>query len=99
VDLVSDPRVFADYTKLVRGGGVALTTNYVADEKALATSNVRGGNFMLAANSELVERLGASAANGKLKVSIEKRVPFNEAIAALAAAKTGQARGKIVIMI
>lgn len=78
---------------------MALTTNYVADEKALGKSNVRGGNFTLAANSELVERLGASAGNGKLKISIEKRIPINEAIAALAAAKTGQARGKIVIMI
>jgi NADPH:quinone reductase-like Zn-dependent oxidoreductase len=54
---------------------------------------------MLAANSGLVERLGGIAENGKLKISIEKRVAFNEAIAAIAAAKTGQARGKTVIMI
>ncbi len=99
VDLVSDPAAFADYAKLVRGGGVALTTNYIADEQALAKSNIRGGNFMLSANSGLVERLGARAENGKLRINIEKRVPFNEAIVAIAAAKAGQARGKTVIVI
>ena len=99
LDLASDPTAFADLTKLLRAGGVALTTNYVADEKALAKSNIRGGNFMLAANSGLVERLGTSAGSGKLKINIEKRVPFNEAIAAIAAAKAGQGRGKTVIVI
>jgi NADPH:quinone reductase-like Zn-dependent oxidoreductase len=87
VDLISDPAAFAELVKLIRAGGVALTTNYVADEKVLAKSNIRGGNFMLAANSGLVERLGASAANGKLKVNIQNRVPFNEAIARLQARK------------
>lgn len=99
LDLASDRAAFAKCAPLVREGGVALTTNYVADEKALSNSKVRGGNFMLAANSGLVERLGASAGNGKLKVSIEKRVPFSEALAAISAAKTGQARGKTVIVI
>jgi len=99
LDLASDPKAFAELTKLIRNWGVALTTNYVADEQALTKSNVRGGNFMLAANSGLVQRLGTSAGNGRLKINIEKRVPFNEAIAAIAAAKAGQARGKTVIEI
>lgn len=99
LDLASDAAGFAQCAQLVQEGGVALTTNYVADEKALAKRNIRGGNFMLAANSGLVERLGASAGKGKLKVSIEKRVPFDDAIAAIAASKSGQARGKTVIMV
>lgn len=99
LDLAGDAAAFAQCAQLVREGGVALTTNYVADEKALAKSKLRGGNFVLAANPELVERLGTSAGNGKLKIAIQKRVPFNEAVAAVAAAKTGQARGKTVIMI
>jgi NADPH:quinone reductase-like Zn-dependent oxidoreductase len=99
LDLASDAGAFAKCVQLVREGGVALTANYVADEKALAKSSVRGGNFMLAANSGLVERLGGIAENGKPKISIEKRVAFHEAIAAIAAARTGQARGKTVIMI
>jgi NADPH:quinone reductase-like Zn-dependent oxidoreductase len=89
---------FPDYGNLA-GTCVALTTNYAADEKALAKSKIRGGNFMLAANSALVERLGEGAAKGNLKIAIEKQVPFSEAIQAIATAKTGHARGKTVIMI
>ena len=99
MDLVSDAPAFADYCKLVRGGGVALTTNFVADDKELERNHLRGGNFVLGASPALVERLGASARNGELKVAIQKPVPFNEGIAALTAARTGQARGKTVLMI
>ena len=99
LDLASNPAGFADCAALVRKGGVALTTNYIADEKALAARGVRGGNFMLAANSGLVERLGTSAAAGKLKIQIEKRVPFADALAAIAASRSGQSRGKTVILI
>jgi len=99
LDLVSDPAAFVDNAALVRTGGVALTTNFVADDKTLAQSNLRGGNFVLGASSALVERLGSAASHGKLKIAIEKRVSFEDAIVALAAAKTGHARGKTVIMI
>src|SRR5579864_3945642 len=39
LDLASDAAAFAKCAQLVHEGGVALTTNYVADEKALAKSN------------------------------------------------------------
>jgi len=99
IDLVSGPPAFAELTNLVKDGGVALTTNYVADQKTLAQRRIRGGNFMVGSNSNLVERLGSSAASGKLKINIEKRVPLDQAIAAVAEAKTGHARGKTVIVI
>ena len=99
LDLASNPAGFSDCAALVRKGGVALTTNYIADEKALAARGVRGGNFMLAANLGLVERLGTSAAAGKLKIPIEQRVPFDEALSAIAASRSGQSRGKTVILI
>jgi len=99
IDLVSGPPAFAELTSLVKDGGVALTTNYIADQKALAQRSIRGGNFMVGSTSNLVERLASSAASGKLKINIEKRVPLDQAIAAVAAAKTGHARGKTVIVI
>ena len=99
LDLVSNPAGFGEYATLVRAGGVALTTNFVADEKALTKRNVRGGNFVLGATPKLVERLGKIAGDGKLKVTIEKRVSLDETIAAIAAAKTGQSRGKTIITI
>jgi NADPH:quinone reductase-like Zn-dependent oxidoreductase len=99
IDLVSGPPAFAELTNLVKHGGVALTTNYIADQKSLAQRGIRGGNFMVGSNSNLVERLASSAASGKLKINIEKRVPLDQAIAAVTAAKTGHARGKTVIVI
>lgn len=54
---------------------------------------------MVGANAALVEGLGAAATAGTLKIAIEKRVPFDQAIAAVTSARTGQARGKTVIMI
>lgn len=98
-DLVSNPQGFAENTKVVRDGGVALTTNFVADEKKLSEKHLRGGNYVLGASSTLVERLGAAAGGGNLRVTIEKRVPFDDALAAIAASKAGQAHGKTVIMI
>ena len=99
LDLVSNPAGFADVTKLVHANGVALTSNFVADEKALASAGLRGGNFVVGANAAVLEGLGAVAAAGTLKITIENRVTFDQAIAAVAASRTGQARGKTVIMI
>ena len=60
---------------------------------------LRGGNFVVGANAALVESLGAIAAASTLKITIENRVPFDQAIAAVTASRTGQAHGKTVIMI
>jgi NADPH:quinone reductase-like Zn-dependent oxidoreductase len=98
-DLVSEPAGFITHTALVRKGGVALTTNFVADENALASSGIRGGNFTLGASSALVKRLGAAAGTGKVKIPIERRVPFDEALTAIEASRYGHARGKTVILI
>jgi NADPH:quinone reductase-like Zn-dependent oxidoreductase len=99
LDLVSDPAGFAEDAKLIHPGGVALTSNFVADEKALKQAGIRGGNFVVGSTSALVERVGKAAGTGKLKIAIEKRVPFDETLSAIAAAKAGQARGKTVIVI
>jgi NADPH:quinone reductase-like Zn-dependent oxidoreductase len=99
MDLVSNPPAFAELAGLVRKGGVAFTTNYIADEKALAGSGIRGGNFTLGSSPGLLERLGATASAGNFRIPIEKRVPFDEAIAAIATSRSGPSRGKTVIVI
>jgi NADPH:quinone reductase-like Zn-dependent oxidoreductase len=99
LDLASAPAEFTTFAALVRKGGVALTTNFVADKNALALSGIRGGNFTLGANSSLVERLGAAAGTGKVKIPIERRVPFDQALTAIEGSRNGHARGKTVILI
>ncbi len=99
VDLVSNPADFSRLSELVRTGGVAITSNYVADEKALAARGLRGGNFVLGASAALAEQLGKDAASGKLAIQIEKRVAFEDALTALEEFRAGRARGKTVITI
>lgn len=99
IDLVSNPPAFADLAGLVRTGGVALNSNSVADEKALQARGVRGGNFTVGSSPGLVERLGTMAGTGALKITIERRVPFDEGLNAITASRAGKARGKTVILI
>jgi len=96
-DMVSDPVDFDRMSELVRREGLATTTNYVANDKALAARGLRGGNFVLGANATLAEQLGKDGATGKLKIRIEKRVAFNDALAALGEFRAGHSRGKTVI--
>jgi NADPH2:quinone reductase len=58
IDLVSDATAFARTSALVRPGGVAITTQYVADLEALRSSGVRGVNFALRMTSDLIARVG-----------------------------------------
>jgi NADPH:quinone reductase-like Zn-dependent oxidoreductase len=98
-DLVSGPADFKTTCELVKTGGVAISSNYIADESWLAKRGLRGGNFMLNASTALVEELGAEAAAGRLKIQIQKQVPFLEALSALDASRSGKVRGKSVILL
>lgn len=64
IDLVSDAKAFASTAALVRPGGTAITTQYVADLEALQSSGIRGMNFALRQTSELMDRVGQALAEG-----------------------------------
>lgn len=64
VDVVSDAAGFAALAELVRPGGIALTTRYVADEKALASRGVTGVSFEVEVTSEALEQIGNLVAEG-----------------------------------
>ena len=97
VDLVSDAAAFARCIDSVKSGGIAFTSNYVADEKVLGKRAIRGGNFTVGASSSLLGRVAAAAV--ELKINVERRVGFDDAISTLAAMRTGHARGKSVILL
>ena len=63
IDLVSDAKTFASNAALVRPGGTAITTQYVADLEALQASGINGVNFALRPTSELLERVGIALAD------------------------------------
>ena len=68
VDVASDADGFATLAALVRAGGTALTTRYVADTEALASRGVAGVNFRLGISSELLERLADIVVGGSIVV-------------------------------
>jgi NADPH2:quinone reductase len=98
IDLVdADVAGFAALASLVRSGGTAMSTNYVADEAALRASGVTGINFALPISSELLERLAEAVVDGRIVTPPITRISLEEVPAALNPAQARPARGKTVI--
>jgi NADPH:quinone reductase-like Zn-dependent oxidoreductase len=99
LDLVSDADSFAALASLVRPGGTAVTTKYVADPGGLATAGVTGTNFNSAQymSGELLERVADALVSGRIVAPPITRITLEQAPAALDPAQTGRAEGKTVI--
>jgi len=98
IDLVdADAAGFAALASLVRPGGTAISTNYVADEEALRRTGVTGINFALQASSELFERVAQAVADGRILAPPITRISLEEAFAAPNPAQARPAGGKTVI--
>jgi NADPH:quinone reductase len=98
IDLVNaDAAGFAALASLVRPGGTAMSTNYVADEAALRASGVTGINFALPMSSKLLERLAQAVVDGRIVTPPITRISLEEVPAALSATHARPARGKTVI--
>jgi NADPH:quinone reductase-like Zn-dependent oxidoreductase len=101
LDLISTPAsasALDELATLVRPGGILLSTNGAADTGALAAHGIRAVNFYNSSSAGLLATLGDLARSGKLRIRIDRQVPLAEAPAAIAAARTGHARGKTVII-
>jgi len=97
IDLVSDADNFAALGSLVRPGGTAVTTQYVADEAALSATGITGINFALQASSELLERVADAVADGRIVAPPITRMSLEDAPAGLSSAEARSASGKTVI--
>ncbi len=97
IDLVDDAAGFAGLASLVRPGGTAVTTQYVADEDALRAAGTTGINFALQMSSELVERVAEAVAAGRIVAPPITRIRLDDAPAALDPAQAQPASGKTVI--
>jgi NADPH:quinone reductase len=97
IDLVSDATGFAALASLVRPGGTAVTTQYVADEKALGATGITGINFALRPSSELFERVAEAIADKRIVSPPITRITLEEAPGAMSSAQTRPASGKTVI--
>jgi NADPH:quinone reductase len=97
LDLVSDASGFAALALLVRPGGSAVTTQYVADEDALRATGLTGINFALQMSSELLERVAETVADGRIVAPPITRISLEQVPAALDPARARPASGKTVI--
>jgi NADPH:quinone reductase len=99
IDLVSDADGFAALAALVRPGGTAVTTKYVADPVALAAAGATGTNFNFAqyVSGELLEQVADALVGGRIAAPPITRITLEQAPAALNPAQAGRADGKTVI--
>ena len=96
IDLASDRAAFAELASLVRPGGTALTTRFVADVDALG----KGGelnvvNYQLTASTELLERVADAVVAGRIAPPPIREIRLDEVPDAYA--RIGHADGKTVI--
>jgi threonine dehydrogenase-like Zn-dependent dehydrogenase len=97
MDLVSDKEGFAKLAALVRQGGTAVTTGYVADTGALESAHITGINFALQASSDLLDRLAKSLVRGRILAPPITQISLNEAPSVLSGANDRPVEGKTVI--
>jgi NADPH:quinone reductase len=83
LDVISDGEAFAANASLVRRGGTAVTTQYVADVAALEVAEVTGINFALQETPELLARLADALVTGRIVAPPITRISLAEAPAAL----------------
>jgi NADPH:quinone reductase-like Zn-dependent oxidoreductase len=97
IDPVSDAAGFAKLASLVRRGGTAVTTQYVADQEALGATGITGINFALQPSSELFERVAEAVADGRIVAPPITRISLEEVPAVLSSPQTRPTSGKTVI--
>ena len=98
-DFGGDADGFAALAALVRPGGTAVTTKYVADPGALAAAGATGTNFNFAqyVSGELLEQVADALVGGRIAAPPIARITLEQAPAALNPAQAGRADGKTVI--
>jgi NADPH:quinone reductase-like Zn-dependent oxidoreductase len=97
MDLASDADGFAALASLVRRGGTAITTRYVADVEALKSAGVTGLNFALQPSAGLLDRVATALVTGQIVAPPITRITLDQAPALLGGAKSMPADGKTVI--
>jgi NADPH:quinone reductase len=97
VDLASDAQSFASLASLVRPGGAAVSTRYVADTRALSASGVRGANFALRQTSEVLERVAKDLIDHRVVPPPMTHIALAEVPAAMASRSHDDVKTVIVL--
>lgn len=96
IDLASDRAGFAAVASLLRRGGTALSTRYVADVDVLAMAGVTGVNFQVAMSPEALEQLADAVVLRRIVPPPIGRIALGDVPASWG---NGQHDGKTVIVL
>ena len=66
IDVASDAGAFAELATLVKRGGTALTTRYVADNATLDAGGITGLNYVVSVSPDLLERVARELVAGRI---------------------------------
>jgi NADPH:quinone reductase-like Zn-dependent oxidoreductase len=97
LDVVSDASAFARWASLVRPGGTAASTVFVAGKLPGAVTGVRTLNIDLQPRASLLDRLAEGVIAHKLRSPVERTIALSEAPSAVAESRAGRSTGKTVI--
>jgi NADPH:quinone reductase-like Zn-dependent oxidoreductase len=96
LDVASDAEEFAGLSSLVRSGGSAVTTRYVADTEMLSARGVTGVNFAYQSSSEVLGQLADAVVAGRIVVPPITTIKLDDVPPAMSGKGT-QHGGKTVI--
>jgi NADPH:quinone reductase len=99
IDLVGDAMAFASTASLVRPGGTAVSTQYVANLEGLQAQGVRGLNFALRQSSELLERVAQALVDHTVKEPPLTRISLDDVPAMFGSHGPPTPDGKTVIVL
>jgi NADPH2:quinone reductase len=99
IDLVSDAKQFAAMARLVRPGGTAITTRYVADLAGLQSKGIRGVNFALRMTTDLLERVAHALVEGRVADPPISRISLDDVPTICGASNRPKTDGKVVIVL
>ncbi|MER5795477.1 NADP-dependent oxidoreductase [Streptomyces sp. NPDC001980] len=97
LDLTRDTARFGAYAGLVRDGGAAASVSFSAPPELLASERIAVSNYMMRDKPDLLARITAEAASGRIAVPVQRTVPLEGVPEALA--RGGGARGKTTVRI
>ena len=95
IDVASDADAFAELATLLKRGGTALTTKFVADVGALAADGITGVNYVVSISPELLERVAEELVAGRIAKPPIRHIGLDQVPAALEG--IGHGDGKTVI--
>jgi NADPH:quinone reductase len=95
IDVASDADAFAELATLVKRGGTALTTKFVADVGTLADAGITGINYVVSVSTELLEGVADELVAGRISKPPITDIRLDQVPAALKG--IGHGDGKTVI--